>query len=286
MTAASLLFACMGACVKAAADRHAVGELVFWRGIVSVVVIGAWVLLTGRSLATAHWRWHVFRDIAGVAALLAYFHAVARIPLATAITLNYTSPLFLALIIGLSLRQWPSRMLWAALLVGFAGVALVLQPTLDADAWPGALMALGAGALASFAYLGVRRLGRAGEPEWRVVFHFSLLATVLGAVVMVGGETTAIQWVSGADGMLLLGVGLFGLAAQLCMTAAYKRGRALGTAALSNLTIVFASALGVLFWDEHLVPTAWAGIALVVGACIAATWGMAARGDRSVSADV
>jgi len=269
MIAASLLFACMGVCVKLGAEQFAAAELVFWRGFIATLIIGAYVLARRLPLATPHARTHVTRGIAGFVSLVMYFYAISMIPLATAVTLNYTSPIFLALLLALWLREPVRPGFHVALAAGFAGVVLLLQPTLDGRQWQGALFGLGSGIISSIAYLNVRRLGELGEPEWRTVFYFSAMSALGGVPwLLSAGPFHAIDlrgW------LLLLGVGGFGALAQLCMTAAYKRGKTLVSASLAYSTVVFSGAFAMLLWGETLPWSGWLGVILIVASGVLAT---------------
>jgi drug/metabolite transporter (DMT)-like permease len=276
MIAASLLFAAMGVCVKLGSQQFSAAELVFARGAIATLLLGVYVALRGLPLATPLWRTHFIRGFSGFVSLVAYFVAIGMIPLATAVTLNYTSPLFLALLLAFWAREPVRPALYAALSAGFAGVVLLLEPTLTRDQWLGAALGLVSGVISSIAYLNVRKLGELGEPEWRTVFYFSLFSALGGLPwVLYAGSLHAID-VRGA--LLLLGVGGFGAAAQLCMTAAYKRGKTLMTANLAYTTVVFSSLFGVLLWNERLPLVAWLGVALIVASGIAASVVSAVRG--------
>jgi S-adenosylmethionine uptake transporter len=287
MLVASLCFACMGVCVKLGAQVFSAAELVFWRGAIATVLLYAFIRMRGWSLATPHWRRQIDRGLSGFVSLVMYFYAIAALPLATAVTLNYTSPLFLAvLLIVLARERLRPRML-AALAVGFAGVVLLLQPTLREDQLPAGLIGLGSGLLAGLAYYNVRRLGALGEPEWRTVFYFSLIATLGGLPwVLLSTPAHAYDW-RGVG--LLLGIGLFGAAAQLAMTRAYRFGKTLVSASLAYSTVVFSSLFGLLFWGDALPWPAWFGIALIVASGLMASMysgavpaRIAARASRSV----
>ncbi len=269
MIAASLLFACMGVCVKLGAEQFAAAELVFWRGFIATLIIGGYVLVRRLPLRTPHLRTHVTRGVAGFVSLVMYFYAISMIPLATAVTLNYTSPLFLALLLALWLREPVRRGFHVALTAGFAGVVFLLQPTLDGRQWQGALFGLGSGIISSIAYLNVRRLGELGEPEWRTVFYFSAMSALGGVPwLLSAGPFHAIDlrgW------LLLLGVGGFGALAQLCMTAAYKRGKTLVSASLAYSTVVFSGVFAMLLWGETLPWSGWLGVVLIVASGVLAT---------------
>ena len=270
MIVSCLLFACMGVCVKLASSAFSTGEIVFWRGLVSMLMMAGLAWNRGIALSTPHWRMHLSRSISGSTALVCYFFAISALPLATAVTLNYTSPLFLALLLALFMGERLNALASGAVLMGFAGVVLLLRPTLQPDQWLGAVVGLGSGALASLAYLSLRELGRKGEPEVRTVFWFSLMTAVIGLAWSVFGDLHLPDLRQLAT---LLGVGLFGGLAQLAMTRSYRYGRTVVSANLSYATVVFASLFGMLLWDEIMPASAWLAIALIVAGAILVSLG-------------
>ena len=265
MLVSCLLFACMGVCVKLGSASFSTGEVVFYRGAISMLMMVGLARAQGIRLRTPHWRMHVSRSVSGSIALSCYFFAIGILPLATAVTLNYTSPLFVALLLALAFGE---KLRWPALLsivIGFAGVVLLLRPTLTADQWLGAVAGLGSGAVASIAYISVRELGRAGEPEVRTVFWFSLVTTLFGLAwaLHAGPKLPNLQAL-----FILLGVGVFGGLAQLAMTRSYRYGRTLVSANLSYATVVFASLFGALLWDEIMPWLSWLGVAFIIVSAI------------------
>ncbi len=272
MVASSLLFATMGVCVKLASAHYHAGEIVFYRGIVGAVFVATLVHLRGGTLRTAVPAMHFWRSAVGVASLVLWFYAIGGLPLATAMTLNYMSSVWMALfLIGGAVMLGSARVdgrLVAAVLMGFAGVALVLRPTIDdRQLWHG-LAGLVSGMFAALAYLQVTALGRAGEPETRIVFYFSLGGVVAGAATM--------GW-TGASGhapaglALLLAIGLLATVAQMLMTRAYAIGRTLPNASLQYLGIAFAFVYGVLLFGDPVTLSAIGGMILIVAAGLAAT---------------
>lgn len=267
MVLASLFFACMGVCVKYAAQTHSAVEITFYRSFISLLLMFCLVRLRGVPLATPHWRWQISRGAVGFVALFAYFYAITLLPLATAVTLNYTSAIFLAIYLALAGMRLRAGIL-GALLVGLLGVALLLKPTLGAEQLFGGLVGLGSGVLAGMAYYSVRELGERGEPEARTVFYFSLVSSVCGGVWLLFSELHPVDLRSG---LLLLGVACFATVAQLAMTRAYTRGKTLMSAALAYSTVIFSSLFGALFWGEVLDAAAWFAIGLIILSGIAAT---------------
>ena len=267
MLVASLLFACMGVCVKFAAATHSAVEITFYRSFVSLILMFGLVRLNRVALATPHWRWQISRGVVGFSALFAYFYAITLMPLATAVTLNYTSAIFLALYLALAGMRISAGIL-SALIVGLLGVALLLKPSFHADQLLGGLIGLGSGVLAGMAYFSVRELGARGEPEMRTVFYFSLVSSVCAGIWLMFSELHAVDLRSG---LLLIGVASFATVAQLAMTRAYTRGKTLMSAALAYSTVIFSSLFGALFWGEVLDASAWFAIALIILSGIAAT---------------
>jgi S-adenosylmethionine uptake transporter len=267
MIAASFLFACMGVCVKLAAETHSAVEITFYRSFISLLIMFGLVRLRGVPLRTEHWRWQITRGVVGFSALFSYFYAITLLPLATAVTLNYTSAIFLA--IYLALAGWQTRHgMLGALGVGLLGVVLLLKPTFHADQLFGGLVGLGSGVLAGMAYFSVRELGARGEPETRTVFYFSLVSSVGAGLWLIFSDIHAVDLRSG---LILLGVASFATCAQLAMTRAYSRGKTMMSAALAYSTVIFSSLFGMLIWGEVIGASSWFAIGLIILSGIAAT---------------
>ena len=272
MVLASFLFALMGVCVKLASAHYGSGEIVFYRSLTGALMVAALSRWRGVSLRTAIPAKHFWRSLSGVTALCLWFYAIAHLPIATAMTLNFSSSVWMALfLIGAAAMFGKGSVdgrLVVAVLIGFAGVALILRPTIAQDQlWYG-LAGLLSGMVSATAYLQVTALGRAGEPEARVVFYFSLGG-------MAGGGTIAFfsDWhTHSAYGLaLLVSVGALATVAQLMMTRAYATGRTLVNASLQYLGIAYSFLFGVLLFGDRVTWTAVAGMLLIVAAGLLAT---------------
>lgn len=278
MVAATFLFATMGVCVKLASELYDAGEIVMYRGLVGVTMLGLLTLARGQTLRTAVPAMHFWRSLSGVIALSLWFYSIGKLPLATAMTLNYMSSVWMALfLLGGAVMLGSARIdgrLVASVLLGFAGVAMVLRPTLDQQQlWHG-LAGVLSGMLSAMAYLQVTALGRSGEPEYRIVFYFSVGGAIAGAL-----STSALRLTEqgGLHGhtprglALLLAVGLLATCAQLLMTRAYGRGKTLVNACLQYLGIVFSFVYGVTLFRDPITGWALGGMALIIAAGLSAT---------------
>jgi S-adenosylmethionine uptake transporter len=284
MVAASFIFALMGVCVKFASAHYSAVELVCYRGIVSVVFVGIWARSTGVSLRTSVPGMHVWRSVIGVVSLGGWFYAIAYLPLASAMTLNYMSSVWVAafvvggaMLVGQAAQpgDTPHKQpalnhgpLLATVLAGFAGVVMVLRPAFDQNQqWPG-LVGLLSGMTAALAYIQVTALSRAGEPEARVVFYFAVASALLGAVGMLFTGASSWQW---PQALWILPIGILASLGQLCMTRAYASGATLTVASLQYSGIVFGALASLVVFNDQLPPIAWAGIAVIITSGLAAT---------------
>src|SRR5574340_695823 len=129
--------------------------------------------------------------------------------------------------------------------------------------WLPALAGLVSGMLAAVAYVNVKQLGRLGEPEWRVVFYFTLLSTAGGAGWM---ALAGFHRPQPGDWPWLVGIGVTATVAQLALTRAYHRGRTLTVGSLAYATVGFSALYGVLLFGERLPTLAWIGMAVVAAA--------------------
>lgn len=261
MLVAGLLFGGMGVFVKLGAPYFSHVELVFYRSFFGLLLSYVILRHQGDSVATKYWRNHLWRGISGSIALALFFYCITVLPLATAVTLNYTAPLFLTIFTMLVLKDKFHLPLTTAIALGFCGVVLLLRPTLQQDQLLPGLLGLISGFLAGVAILNVKQLGMIGEPDTRTVFYFSLTAT-LGSGVWILFDTVHQVTLHGFG--ILLGLGSTATLAQLAMTRAYRTGKTLVVGSLAYSTIIFASLFGMLLWGETLPLSSWLGMALII----------------------
>jgi S-adenosylmethionine uptake transporter len=280
MLFATFAFAAMGVCVKLASSLYSTSEIVMYRGLIGTALLYPVILWQGGTLKTTLGAAHLWRSGIGVTSLWLWFYAISQLPLAMAMTLNYMAPIWIAFIL-FCMGWWQSKNhiewpLIAAIIASFAGVTLALQPAIDAEQWTGAAVGLISSVITALAYLQVRRLGRMGEPEYRVVFYFTLttiFAGLFGALAFQHSATEpAFHAHSLRGALLLLAIGALALMAQIAMTRAYRVGKVLVVANLQYSGIIFSSIWGMVIWNDHFDWHVWLGMAIILVSGIAATF--------------
>ncbi|MEY4302916.1 MAG: hypothetical protein RJB06_1323, partial [Pseudomonadota bacterium] len=275
MVLASLLFSVMSVCVKFAAEYFSTFELVFYRGVIGTLLMVIACQRNGISLQTSVPKMHTWRAFTGVVSLAAWFYAIAYLPLATAMTLNYMSGIWVAaFLVGATLwkghlldvkRQLPVVL---SVVISFLGVVMILRPTIEQDQVLAGLVGLFSGMIAAMAYIQVAELGKKGEPVERTVFYFSLAAAASGALVML--FTGVSEWVW-TEAWLLLPMGILAALGQWCMTRAYNDGATMVAANLQYSGIVFSALFGLFLFGDQIPWIGWGGIVIIVLSGIAAT---------------
>jgi S-adenosylmethionine uptake transporter len=280
MIFSSFMFATMGVCVKYASEHFNSAELVFYRGILGIIFMAVYARARGITLATRYPAMHAWRSVIGVMSLSAWFYAIAHLPLATAMTLNYMSSVWIAaflvggaLMLGKAGQKGPSQgPLVLAILASFAGVVMLLRPAIDQNQTFAGLVGLLSGMGAAFAYMQVMAIARMGEPETRTVFYFAVGTAVAGALGMLVMGITPWNW---QHALWLPPIGILASLGQLAMTKAYSmsenHGGTLMVANLQYSGIVFAAVYSLILFGDNIPFIGWAGMALIIVSAIAAT---------------
>ena len=262
----------MAASVKALGGAVPPGQIVFFRGLVSLVVIAgmAWRLGNFRLLTTRNWRAHAARSLAGSLSMFCWFVSLTMIPLAEMSAISFTVPLFVTLLALLFLGERIHAYRWTALAVGFAGVLVIVGPDLLASesAAFGKGIGLMAAVLAAFALMFLRRMS-GSEHALTITFYFFVTSSALALLTLPFWPwplPTGQQWV-------LLGMtGVFGVLGQLAMTWSYHYAEASLVAPLDYLNLLVATAIGFYVFGEVPQASTWVGAPLVIAAGVIILW--------------
>jgi drug/metabolite transporter (DMT)-like permease len=275
MAAGAFFFALMSLMVKVVGARLPTMEVVLARSVVTLVLSLALIRHLGVSPLGYAEAAPLARGVLGFVALSSFYYAVIHLPLADATVIQYTNPVFTALLAALFLSERMGGREVAFALAGLGGVVVMARPTLlfggEAAALPALPVAVAVtGALFSAAaYTTVRALGRTETPAV-VVFWFSMVSVVAAFPLALRGFVLPRGWEWG----LLLGIGVATQLGQIFLTMGLREERAGPATAVAYLQIVFAAGLGFLFLAE--VPDRWTGMGAAV--IVLATWGLYRRG--------
>lgn len=273
MLVSALLFSAMGAFIKLASVQYTTAEILFYRSLMGLIIIWLYMYSRRESPRSIYWRMHLNRSFAGVLTMSLWFASFSLLPVATAMTFNYTSPIWMSciLIVNPLLRKQTVEIdifLIFTILASFIGVVCLLQPTIANHQLLGSLLGLSSGIFAALAYLAVRQLGQYGESETRIVFYLSLTGVMVGGGWMLWSNTTP-HTTEGVK--LLLAVGVSATLAQLALTRAYRYGNTLLVANFHYMGIVFAAIWGALIWGDQYNTLSWVGMALIIISGVFAT---------------
>ena len=257
---AELMFTCMGASIRHVSEDLNNPMVVFARNLVGLMILLPWLLQGGiRRFSTRVPHLHLLRGLAGVGAMYCFFYALAKLPLADAMLLKLTAPLFIPLVALVWLKERFTWHLLLALALGFGGVVIMLTPDLE-HTGSVSLIALAGGALAALAKVTVRRLSHS-ESSSLTVFYFAAtgLAASLLPLLWYWQTPTASQL------LWLFLLGAFATAGQLLMTRGYACAPAARLGPFAFFSVIFGAVFGWILWDEILTLSTIAGALLILG---------------------
>ena len=259
----SFCFGTMNALVKWTSVHADVWMIIMVRSAVIAFAVAAFASSRGISLRINTRRTMFLRCAVGLTAMILYFTALGRIPIGQAVTLQYTAPLFVALLSGRVLAERVSAGIAFLVITAFAGIVLIVSPELG-KVEPDALLALGSGFFAAFAYMYVRELRTTDSPT-SVVFWFAA-ASVAGSVVQAAPDLFSRDTKPLAA---LVGSGIGACGGQVGITMAYQKANAAWVSAFSYLTVIVATFYGFTVFGETLSTADWIGGLLIVGSGVA-----------------
>jgi drug/metabolite transporter (DMT)-like permease len=231
------------------------------RAAASWPIVAAWLVARGglRPLLRVRWPLHLFRGALGVMMLAAFAWSLRTLPLTTAYTLFFVAPLIIALLSGPLLGERIGAHRWIAIVGGFVGVVVALQPGAGgAFSWAGLAVLLAAFGYAVSA-ITVRVLGRTDSTASMVFWLLTLIALGAGALALPGWVALRPQ-----DWLVVAGIGVVGALGQFAITEAFARGESSVVAPLEYTALVWGVALDALVWRALPGASTWIGAAIIV----------------------
>ena len=259
----SISFGTMNALVKWTSVNADVWMIIFVRSLVIALAVAIFARFQGISLKVKDRRKMFLRCLTGLIAMLLYFTALSLIPIGQAVTLQYTAPLFVALLSGRLISEKVSSSVLVLLMTAFIGIVLIVSPDFDSiDS--NALLALGSGLFAGLAYIFVRDLRKTESPS-SVVFWFAAFS-VLGSMIQAVPNLSDLSLEMVAA---LVGIGVGAGGGQVGITMAYHKANAAWVSAFSYLTVIIATIYGIILFDEILTLKIVLGGLMIIGSGIA-----------------
>lgn len=267
MVLAALLFSLGATSARFAGSDLNVFTLVFFSNLWMFVLMLAWVLFRppAGGIATKRLPQHFLRSVFTYGALVTYFYALAEIPFANAVILQSMGPIFVPILAFIIFRRLSDRYVWLGVLISFAGVTMIVQPGqvgMSLGDAAGILAALGGAAAA----LVIWSLSTT-EPPDRQMFYFALFALLLSAIPL----PWTWQWPSLTQTAQIICVAAFTIIGQYFYAKAFATAPADKVNTWSYMTIVFATVIGFVAWNEPILAMTIGGAMLVVGGAHLAT---------------
>lgn len=250
-------------------DGIALPEIMFWRQMMALPVIAAWVAATAglHTLKTQRLPLHARRAAMGLTGMVMNFGSVILLPLAESTTIGFTVPLFATMFSALLLKERVGIHRWSAVALGFAGVLVITQPGASSFPLMGAAVGIGAAIMVALISIQVRELARV-EAAATVAFWFSALSVLPLALLLpwFAVAHTPHHW------LLLAGTGIVGALGQIMLTASLRYAPVSTVAGMDYSGLIWATLWGWLVWDQLPSSATWLGAPLIIASGLYIVW--------------
>lgn len=261
MLVSTCCFGLMAIAIRYASASVATNQIAFFRNFFGLLALLPFLLVRGGPLPrTRHMHLYLVRTLIGLASMLCGFWAIGHLPLAQAISLSYSTPLFVTVLAVLWLGEKVRLRRWLAVAAGFLGVTIILRPG-SASFSPGLLVALAAAMISAVVAIQIKQLSRTDPPD-TVVFYTYVLWVPMSLLTALPNWS----WPQGGTWVWLVLTGVFGTGGQLFWTRALKLGEVSALQPISFMQLPLVAALGGWLFGESLDRHTVAGALIIVGA--------------------
>lgn len=292
---AALCFSLNDVGIKFLSDQYALHQVVFFRSLVGLVTFLAFIVpLSGglaRVVRTRRLAWHLLRGLCVVLANSCLFLGLAALEIADAVAIFFVSPLMIALMSILFLKERVGPRRWAAMVVGFGGVMVIVQPGTSAFQLA-SLLPIAAAFLYGVMHIVARRIGgteSAATMTFYILVTFILVSSAIGLAVgdgrFAGSGHPSLEFllrawapVDWADVPILVMLGVSGVTGGYLISQAYRIAEAAFAAPFEYVSMPMAVMWGITVFGTFPDRSAWIGIALVLGSGLYLVWREAAKG--------
>ncbi|MEZ4841075.1 MAG: DMT family transporter [Flavobacteriaceae bacterium] len=257
MLISTVAFACMNVTVKYL-EHISAYQIVFFRSFGSLFFTFGFLLRNNIPILGTHRKLLVLRGLAGVTAMTLFFMSIKYLPVGTAVSLRYLSPIFAALFAMLLLKEKVRPLQWLFFAIAFAGVLIMKGLDTQLNSL-GMLLILIASVFSGLVYIIINKIGKREHPVV-IVNYFMVIATITGGLLSINTwvNPVGIQW------LLLFSLGIYGYIGQVYMTKAFQATKISQVAPLKYVEVIFTVALGVLLVDEVYSIWSLLGIVLII----------------------
>jgi len=247
MAASAVMFGLMAGAIRLASSQLHPFEIAFFRNLFGLLFALPLLLRHGPGLLrTGRFGMYFLRCAIGIASMLCGFWAIVNLPLAQAVSISYSTPLFVTILAVFVLGEVVRARRWTAVLIGFLGVIVIVRPGAEGFQL-GALVALAAAALSGIVAVSIKLLSRTEKPDAIVIW-----TTLLWVPMSLGPALLYWEWPVGITWLWIVLAGFFGTAGHMCWTRALQRGEASLLTPIGFLQLPVVALLGWMLFDESL----------------------------------
>ena len=266
MLGSTVFFALMAVAIRLASATLHTFEIAFFRNFFGLIAALPLLLRHGPDLLrTTQLPRYLFRCVIGAVSMMAGFWAIGHLPLAQAVALSYSTPIFVTITAVIFLHEQVRARRWAAVALGFVGVMIIVRPGSDSFT-AGSLVALTAAVLSGIVAIQIKQLSKV-EPADRIVFYTTLLWVPMSLLPALA----VWEWPQGVVWVWVVAAGFLGTGGHMLWTRALKLGDVSALTPISFMQLPIVAVAGWLLFQEPL--DRWtalgAGVIFVANAYIA-----------------
>ena len=260
MLFAVFMMVCLDVVAKILLKNYPVMQVTFLRASISLLIIGgAGYLARGKdSFKTKYWKWHILRTVLMTISSITFFVALSLIPLVNCMVIVFVAPILVTALSGPFLGEVVGKWRWSAVLIGFVGVLLILQPT-SGFVDLGTIFAFIAVVTYALLSLTSRKLANK-ETTYNLSFYMFI------GPAIVGGFGSSVSWVTPTAEAWILFIlcGVIGGIGFIFFNLAYQKAEASLLASFEYTGLIWASAAGYLLFNETIDSNIWLGASIII----------------------
>jgi len=260
MLASTAFFGLMAVVIRLASATLPTFEIAFFRNLFGLLALLPILLHGGATLRTQQLPRYLLRSVIGIGSMLAGFWAIGHLPLSQAISLSYSTPLFVTIAAVVWLGEQVRWRRWAAVIIGFIGVLIIVRPG-SSSFTAGSLVAVAAALLSAVVAIQIKQLSRV-DPADTIVFYTYLFWVPLSLIPAL----FVWQWPHGITWLWLACIGLAGTGGQLLWTRALRLGDVSALTPISFMQLPIVAVAGYLLFDESISRWTLLGAAIIFAA--------------------